>query len=309
MKRVLVTGAAGFVGRQTIDPLRRRGFDVHTVTRATPVPGTRWHAADLMDPAAQRRLLEAVRPTHLLHLAWETEPGFFWAAPVNLDWLAASLTLLRAFRETGGQRIVVAGSCAEYDWADPALAGDLPETAPRRPATLYGHAKDSLRRMLDAYARDTGLSHGWGMLFQAYGPHEKAGRVIASVVKALLEGRPAACSAGTQLRDFMDCRDIGPAFAALLDSEVQGAVNIASGEAVTVAEVVTRLGALTGRPDLVQLGARPMAAGEPPRLVADITRLRREVGYAPAIPLDRGLAESVAWWREELHLPLAGAGI
>ena len=55
-------------------------------------------------------------PTHLLHLAWYAEPGLFWRSPENLRWVEASLRLLRAFAEHGGQRAVMAGSCAEYAW-------------------------------------------------------------------------------------------------------------------------------------------------------------------------------------------------
>ena len=101
------------------------------------------------------------------------------------------------------------------------------------------------------------------------------------------------------MRDFIDARDAGAAFAALLASEVTGAVNIATGEPHSVAEVALTLGRLTGRPELVRLGALPDRLDDPPYLVADTSRLRKEVGYSPAIGFERMLVDALEWWRRE----------
>ncbi|HUA77090.1 MAG TPA: NAD-dependent epimerase/dehydratase family protein, partial [Acetobacteraceae bacterium] len=120
--RVLVTGAGGFLGRRSLAPLRAGGAEVHAVLspraaagHAAPPEGI-LHRADLMDPAAVDFLVDAVRPTHLLHFAWIATPGEYWNSPDNHRWLAASKHLLRAFHRGGGTRVVMAGSCAEYDW-------------------------------------------------------------------------------------------------------------------------------------------------------------------------------------------------
>jgi nucleoside-diphosphate-sugar epimerase len=99
------------------------------------------------------------------------------------------------------------------------------------------------------------------------------------------------------VRDFLHVADSGDAFAALLDSGVEGAVNVGSGEGVAVADVVRRIAALAGRPELVELGALQAPAGEPPLLVADVGRLRDEVGWRPSRSLDEGLRDTVEWWR------------
>ncbi len=296
MKRVLVTGGSGFIGRQALGPLVDLGYDIHALDlRPIPLPGVTWHEADLFDMAAVAEVLDRVGARYCLHLAWDVSPGF-WDAPVNTDWVSASLNLMRAFHAAGGRRFVSAGTCAEYDWTE--ASGSLAEDGPRNPSTFYGTTKDAQRRVIEGYARQTGLSWAWGVLFLCYGPHERPERLIPSVVLDLLRGSKARTTAGTQLRDFLDVRDQGAAFAALLDSEVEGVVNIGSGKAITIAEVVRRIGDITGRPQLLDIGALPMRPSEPERLVADVGRLRREVGFFPRISLDEGLADAVDWWRE-----------
>src|SRR5439155_6296677 len=101
---------------------------------------------------------------------------------------------------------------------------------------------------------------------------EKPGRLVSDIVAGLLRERPVETTAGTQIRDFMHVADVAGAFAALCDSDVRGPVNIASGEARPLSDFMTRLAALTGRPDLLRLGARRVPSSEPPRLAASVTR-------------------------------------
>ena len=297
MTRVLVTGASGFVGRHSLGFLIERGYEVHAAARgAVPAPAAvRWHACDLLDDRAARDLCAAVRPSHLLHFAWYAVPGRFWSAPENLDWAAASLRLVRAFAANGGRRVVGAGSCAEYDWAHALLS---PTSTPLAPRTLYGAAKNAVRACLAQAAGELGLDWAWGRLFFLYGPHEAAGRLISDVIAGLIAGRRVAVSAGLQERDFLHVEDAARAFVDLLDSAVVGPLNIASGEGVAVRDLVARIGALTGRGDLIDFGGRSTPPDAPPRLAADVGALMRDVGFAPRFDLAAGLAQTVAWWRD-----------
>jgi nucleoside-diphosphate-sugar epimerase len=95
----------------------------------------------------------------------------------------------------------------------------------------------------------------------------------------------------------MHVDDVAGAFAALLDSAVEGPVNVASGERVSIADVLALIARAAGRPELLRLGALPRRAGEPDEHVADVTRLRDEVGFAPSVRLEEGIAETVGAWR------------
>jgi len=158
-------------------------------------------------------------------------------------------------------------------------------------------AKDSLRRILTAYGDVAPLSVGWGRIFFLYGPGERPGRLVSDAIRLLLAKQSFPTSHGGQRRDFMHVSDVAAALAALLDSEVNGPVNIGSGTAVTIRSILERIGVETEAGDLVVFGAKALPVTEPPVIEADVTRLSQEVGFKPQYDIGRGLADTIAWWR------------
>ncbi len=296
--RVLVTGASGLVGRHLVLALSKAGMDVTGVARR-PVHGPpgQWLSADLTMPGAAQEIIRTSKPELLIHLAWVTEHGQFWRSPDNLRWLSMTCDLAIAAAEGGVRRVVMTGTCFEY--AFPATGDCIEGQTPTEPHFIYDIAKDASRRACEAYFALTGVSFSWARLFHLYGPREHADRLVASVCRALLRGELAKCSSGLAVRDFMHVADAGAALAALALSKVSGTVNVASGQAVTIADIATTLGALAGRPDLIRLGALPDRKDEPPRIVADARRLRAEVGFYSRIALREGLADTLSWWRDQ----------
>jgi nucleoside-diphosphate-sugar epimerase len=117
MKRVLVKGAKGSIGRQCLPLLLTKGYEVHAVSRhdiEQNLPGIVWHDCNLLDPGCPGHLVAQIGPEYLLHLACCAVPGKFWKSPENTEWVRVSLDLFYAFEEAGGKRLMAAGTCAEY---------------------------------------------------------------------------------------------------------------------------------------------------------------------------------------------------
>ncbi len=296
MSRVLLTGATGFVGPNTLAALAREGNEVHAVARrrGRDVPGVIWHEADLL---AGCEIVGEIEPETLVHLAWYAEHGKFWCSPENVRWVEASLALLRAFAACGGRRAVIAGTCAEYEWSQAVYRED----APTHPRTLYGACKHGLHVVARAWAEQAGVALAWARLFFMYGPGEAPGRLVPSVASALLRGEPAAMTRGAQIRDFLHVADAGAAIGALASSELEGPVNLASGEGVAVRELAAMLAERVGGVELLRLGALAEPADEPASLVADVGRMRAELGFAPQIKLADGLDAAVEFWRAQIE--------
>lgn len=299
-RRVLVTGATGCVGRMALPKLVERGWDVHAVWSARPHPdvtGVTWQQANLLEPGDVTRVVKASGADSLLHLAWYIAPGKWAQSPENFAWVRASLDLITAFRNAGGSRIVGAGSCLEYDWNFGYCSEARTPCAPR---TVYGTCKHALRLLTAAMMPGEGQTSAWGRIFFLYGPHEHPDRLVPSVIRSILAGEPARTSHGRQVRDYLYADDVADAFVRLLDSDVIGPINIASGRPIALKDIVTRIGQLMGRPDLIQLGAIPAAPTDTPLVVADTTRLSSALDWTPSWDLDRGLEATIDWWRGQL---------
>lgn len=294
--KVLITGATGFIGRWAVEALKRHSADLHLVGRHDPGFGLPFYQADLLDAGERGRVIDEVRPALLLHTAWETDHQKFWTSPQNETWITASLDLTRRFIVQGGRRMVSVGTCAEYDWTLPGTA-PWKEDRPCRPATAYGAAKVRFAEEAGALAAEAGIGFAWVRVFIPVGPDEKPARLVPSLIRALLAGEPATTGPGDLVRDFMDTRDAGTGLAAILASDLAGPVNIGSGVGVSIGEIATRLGELTGRPDLVGVGERPGREGEPPAMVADIGKLTAATGFRPRLTLDEMLEDAIRYWR------------
>jgi len=299
MKKILLTGPNGFIGRHAIDFLLSRGFEVHAVDLNLPdkkSENINWHKADLLDINQTNKLVASIKPTYLLHFAWYAVPKKYWTSPENIRWVQASLELLRAFTKHGGKRVVMAGTCAEYDW-DYGYCSE--EITPLKPATLYGTCKHSLQMMLHAYAKQMGVSAAWGRIFFLYGPHEHPSRLISSVILSLLRKEDALCSHGKQIRDFLYVEDVASAFVALLESDVQGPVNIASGKPISLEDAIRIIAKELDGDKLIKFGALK-APNEPPLIVGDVGCLANAVGWSPVCSLKDGLLKSIEWWKMQL---------
>lgn len=295
---VLITGATGFLGAHCLARvLETAPGAIHAVARSRAAhssAGVTWHQADLRHATECDALIDRVRPTHVLHCAWVATPGIYSQTPENIDWVTASSALADAFGRSGGKRFVALGSSAEY------APGDAPckeDVTPILPSTPYGKCKVGFSHVLQAAAQVHGFSAAWGRVFLPYGTGDNPKRLLPSLMAALDAQQEFPASAGGQLRDFTFSTDIADMLTRLLWVDESGAFNIGTGRGVTVRDAMELAANLLGAQHLLQIGARPMAAGEPMTLVADMTKTERAIGGLAPIQIEEGIARAVREFR------------
>jgi nucleoside-diphosphate-sugar epimerase len=241
--------------------------------------------ADLLSSPNLAALVQASRASHLLHLAWFAEHGAYWTSPLNLRWVEASVRLVEAFCAHGGKQVVLAGSCAEYDWADGYCREDHTSL---RAATLYGTSKDATRRLVMAICAQHQVPCAWGRVFLPYGAGEAAQRLIPSLIAVFRGQRPAFGINASAYRDFLHASDVAQAFVTLLTRGASGAFNLSSGQPTLLADLVHTLAALLGADARAVLDLTTERPGEPHLLVGANDKLQA-LGWRPALSLAQGL--------------------
>jgi UDP-glucose 4-epimerase len=289
--RAIVTGGAGFIGSHVAEALIARGDEVHVLDdlssgkRENVPPGTELHVGDIRDPGD---VFDAVRPELVFHLAAQASvsvsvvrPGF--DAEVNV---LGTVAVLEAARAHGAQVVFSSTGGAIYGECDrPAT-----EHWERRPLSPYGTSKLAGEEYLAAWNRLHGTRHVSLRYGNVYGPrqdpHGEAG-VVAIFLRAVADGRrPTIFGDGSQERDYVYVGDVARATlaATALDGRV---VNIATGRATSVLELVDTMRRATGREIAPHHG--PERLGDLRRSVLDPGLAARVLGWQPEVSLEDGL--------------------
>ena len=297
--RIALTGATGFIGCRIAPLLVRDGHEVLAIVRPGSDRGLLRDVAGLsfveseLDAASLKPALRGRAPDLCIHLAWSGWFGPHARQDLNVPSLVASLGCLRAMGESGCHRFVATGSCVEYE-LDHEL---LNEATPLRPRNLYAATKAAFFLTAEQLCRGLGVSFAWTRLFHLYGPADEPTRLIPSILRSVVRGEHVPTTPGEQLRDYLYVDDVADAIWAVARSDHEGAVNVASGEPVSVRMVVEEIGRVSGRADLIDIGGIPYREGEPMRICADVALLRRATGWAPRYSLGEGLRRTFEWWR------------
>jgi len=292
MTRVLVTGAAGFVGTHVVRRLRADGLDVTGLDRRTGhLPGDFIHR-DLLDLPQDSKFREGLRSfTHVVHLAAEayvpaslTDPDRYVRNNV-----VGTTNLVEALAGSPHlTRFLLVSSCEVYG----TTPEPVDETAALRPASPYAASKLSQEVFCEAAARCYGLPLVIARLFNNYGPGQQPDRLIPSLVRACAEKTDFhMTSDGSQTRDWVDVRDTADALARLLFADgVQGEIyNVCAEEEISVYEVCERVFAhVEGPPEIVRV---PPIEGHLRRSAGVGAKLRKATGWNPCGTLDGYLEE------------------
>jgi nucleoside-diphosphate-sugar epimerase len=296
--RILVTGAAGFVGSEVVRSLLAEGQQVTAVDRVQESPrhltaatlsGVTAVALDLERREEVAALLEATRPEGLVHLAWYANPADYLVSRANLSSFATSIAVVEAALAAGCRKIVIGGSCVEYAIQDRPLL----ESDPADPRTLYAACKHAAWEITRVLAQTAGAELAWARIFHIHGPGENRRRLLPWVAGQLRAGCAVPLTDGTQVRDHLHVADVAAGLTTLLRSGAEGIYNVCSGEPVRLRRVLEVLGELVGRTELLQFGELPHRPNDTMFLAGDNTRLRG-LGWSPRFGLRDGLADALA---------------
>lgn len=297
-KRVLVTGASGFIGRALCRRLSSEMIAVHAVSRSE---GEIEHAdktwrVDLADPRGTHQLILDTQPDYIVHLAGHVVGArdLHNVAPSFRDTLHSTVNLLTAATEHRCKRLVLAGSLEEP------FEGDLTKAIPSSP---YAAAKFSARmfaRMFHAlYQTPVVMTR----IFMVYGPGQRdLKKLVPHVAVSLLRGEAPRLSSGARLVDWVYIDDVVEGLVRTLDRPgLDGqTVDLGSGTLTSVQQVAEKLAALHGGSLQPLFGSLPDRPLEQERL-ARLQHTRELLGYAPSTSLDEGLRQTLAWYRAQME--------
>ena len=308
-KRILITGATGFVGACLLHRLVSLGFDVHIITRAV---SNKWrirdilkdvteHDVDLWDSTSTEALVAEIRPNIIYHLA------AYAAYPFQQDVLQTihtnvlgTVNLLNACVKYGFDSFINTGSSSEYGQKK----APMKETDLLEPNSLYAVTKSAATQYCEFIGKSKGLPVATLRLFSVYGYYEEPSRLIPTVVKACLKKKNPELSSGAPVRDFVFVDDIIDLYLKLAErKDLNGIIlNAATGTQHSVGEVVDTCIRLS-KADVHPLwGSVPGRSWDTNIWVADIERTRTFLNWEPRYNLESGLQKTLDWFREHLDL-------
>ncbi|MBR3654828.1 MAG: NAD(P)-dependent oxidoreductase [Elusimicrobia bacterium] len=286
-KKVLVTGATGLIGKELAEPLKKAGFDVFSITidENNPNNGIHWIKGNLFDENCIKSVIEQIKPEYLLNMAWCTT-GDYLKSDINYKFLDAGINLLKYFKDNGGKRVVFVGTCFEYKFKDTPLkeTDDLDTEK-----TVYTSCKNKLHEIAEHFCKINNISFGYGRIFYVYGRNEDKTRLTGMIIDKLSKNEEVIIKSGDLYKDYMYSKDIAGAFVALLNSNVQGSVNICTGKAISIKDFALEIGKQMGKENLIKF--KNEISNQPPLIIGDNTKLMKIVGYNYRYDLKRGIRE------------------
>ena len=306
--KVVVTGGTGMIGAGLTRRLVREGCEVSIVAREGSSrlrlreldSRLRWWPADVRDADAVRRVIAEAKPDVVYHLASTAfNPPTIHAEDHLQTIVVGTANVLEALRDRPEVRIIATGSAAEYG-----SGAGLREDAPLHPATVLGAAKAAAGVLMHTYARAYHMQTVWLRVFTPYGSWERPGRLIPATILSALQGREVRLTDGVQSRDFFHVDDLvrALALAGRTSLPAGSTLNLCSGTAVRVWEVVERILGLMGHPVRALFGALARRPDEILESSGDNSAARRLLGWIPEIGLDDGLRRTIEWFRENRQL-------
>lgn len=316
MKKIFVTGGAGYIGSICVEELLNRGFEVSVFDNLTE--GHRkavdhratFFQGDLGDRDVVRHAFSQAKPDAVMHFAANALVGESMSNPSKYfrNNVACGLNLLDAAVEAGVSKFVFSSTCATFGIPE---RMPIDESLPQRPINPYGESKLMFESILRWYREIHGLSFVALRYFNAAGASERFGEdhriethLIPNILKVALGQRESVeifgtdypTPDGTCIRDYIHILDLAQAHILAVQSEKSGFYNLGTGGGTSVREVITACERVTGRS--IRADEKPRRAGDPPRLIAASDKIRADLGWNPRFQAIGPIVESAWAWHQ-----------
>jgi nucleoside-diphosphate-sugar epimerase len=281
--RILITGAAGFIGGHFAHIAAASGHEVlGLIRKKTGAEAIRFCEGALTE-APWREILD-FQPEVCLHAAWHAKPGMFWDAQENELCVNDSLTFIRALWSKIDCHVIAIGTCAEYASSPHPLSES---GSVLKPKSGYARAKHLLREQLEILAAKHGQTLGWARIFYPYGPGEPRVKLTSSLINSALWNEALVINQPRSIKDFIHIDDLASALLGLLEIRATGPVNLASGIGVQIEELARLIVQITGKG---KVEVRPSSTPDPlSSMVGSTERLQRLVSFRTKTSLRDGL--------------------
>ncbi len=316
-QHILVTGGAGYIGGAAVRLLLQENYRVTVLDnlsrghRASIPPEAALVVGDLGDARCLSQLFSANKFDAVMHFAAFAEVAESMLQPEKYfrNNASSTLTLLETCLSRGVQEFVFSSSCAVFGVPD---SIPISETAPKRPANPYGQSKLQTEIMLDWFHRIHGLHYAVLRYFNAAGAwdghgehHDPESHLIPNVLRAAqgtagpvsIYGTDYPTPDGTCIRDFIHIYDLAVAHLQALqalDPSAPHIYNLGIGTGSSIREVISTASRVTGK-SVPSIDA-PRRPGDPPVLVANSDKIRRELGWSPQFPTLESILQSAWQW-------------
>lgn len=292
--KILLTGSTGFIGSAFLDHALAAG---HSFALLIP-PGEKLPRS--MSPSDRLQMFPGTLaeapwadiakfgPEACVHAAWITTPGVYLESPDNDRFLEWSGAFLDQFYRHGGAWALGLGTCIEYA---PTNGPRSEAHTPIEPASRYARSKNSLRIALEEIAARHGRTAAWARIFYPYGPGEHPSRLGSQIILELLRDQPVTLRTPDTAKDYIYIADLARAILTVVERRFAGAINLGTGQGVTVRQFAEQIAARLAKPSLIHcLSGHRDPAGD---VIADATRIRG-LGWQPQVDLGQGIAQLIA---------------
>lgn len=285
-QRVYLTGCTGEIGSRVTLALLDLGYEVFGTrgSKNCSINNSR-HTCKRIDllNSSEELGIKSIMPDVLVHTAWITTPEEFWESDRNAEWVEASKRIVNEYVQSGGEYLVVTGSCAEYSWnTDVPLA----ENSVELPSSQYGSAKLELLNWI----RSRDILFLWTRTFFQFGMNETEGRLIPSAIESLFRGEKFIVRNGSDIRDFVFVEDVSKILSILISQKISGVINIGSGIETRIEKITHMISDLIGKEDLIHY---EKSETQKSYVVSNPEKLQSIIGNYSWMPIKSALFESI----------------